>query len=71
MLILRQLKHNSHAKGQLDSEWIYEFIVSPKMQTKNYKDFCPTKQTKIAYTHQKNIKKIATILVYIVGQKFL
>ena len=32
-------------KGQLHSEWIYEVIVSPKMQTKNYKDFCPTKQT--------------------------
>jgi hypothetical protein len=34
-------------KGQLNSEWIYEVIVSPKMQTKNYKDFCPTKQTRI------------------------
>ena len=35
------------AKGQLISEWIDEVIVSPKMQTKNYKDFCPTKQTRI------------------------
>ena len=26
---------------------MYEVIVSPKMQTKNYKDFCPTKQTRI------------------------
>ena len=34
-------------KGQLNSEWIDEVIVSPKMQTKNYKDFCPTKQTRI------------------------
>ena len=34
-------------KGQLNSEWIYEVIVSPKMQTENYKDFCPTKQTRI------------------------
>ena len=34
-------------KGQLNSEWIYEVIVSPKMQTKNYKDFCLTKQTRI------------------------
>ena len=34
-------------KGQLNSEWIYEVIVSPKMPTKNYKDFCPTKQTRI------------------------
>ena len=50
-------------KGQLNSEWIYEVIVSPKMQTKNYKDFCPTKQTRIvakktAYTHQKITKKV-------------
>ena len=30
-------------KGQLDSEWFYEVIVPPEMQTKNYKDFCPTK----------------------------
>ena len=29
-------------KGQLNSEWIYEVIVSPKMPTKNYQDFCPT-----------------------------
>ena len=28
-------------KGQLNSEWIYEVIVSPKIPTKNYKDFCP------------------------------
>jgi hypothetical protein len=34
-------------KGQLNSEWIYEVIVSPKIQTKNYKDFCHTKQTRI------------------------
>ena len=35
------------SKGQSNSEWIYEVIVSPKMQTKNEKDFCPTKQTRI------------------------
>ena len=29
------------SKGQLNSEWIYEVIVSPKMTTKNLKDFCP------------------------------
>ena len=29
-------------KGHLDSESIYEVIVSPKMPTKNLKDFCPT-----------------------------
>ena len=28
-------------KGQLNSERIYEVIVSPKMPTKNFKDFCP------------------------------
>ena len=28
-------------KGQLDSEWIYEVIVSPKMPTKNYLGFYP------------------------------
>ena len=47
-----------------------------KIQTKNYKDFCPTKQTRIvtkktAYTDQKIIKKSATILVCLVGQKSL
>ena len=35
-------------KGQLNSEWIDEVIVSPQKPTKNYKDFCPTKQTRIA-----------------------
>ena len=35
------------SKGQLNSELIYEVIVSPKMQTKNHKDFCPTKETRI------------------------
>ena len=30
-------------KGQLFSEWIYDYevIVFPKMQTKNCRDFCP------------------------------
>ena len=28
-------------KGQLNSEWIYEVIVSSKIPTKNYRDFCP------------------------------
>ena len=28
-------------KGQLNSELIYKVIVSPKMPTKNLKDFCP------------------------------
>ena len=34
-------------KGQLNSEWIYEVVISPKIQTKNCKDFCPTIQTRI------------------------
>ena len=29
------------AKGQLNSEWSYEIIISPKMPKKNYKDICP------------------------------
>ena len=36
-----------NTQDQLNSELIYEVIVSPKMQTKNYKDFCPTKQTRM------------------------
>ena len=36
------------AKGQLFSGWIYEVIVSPKMWTRNYQDFCPH------YTGQKS-----------------
>ena len=56
-------------KGQLNSEWIYEVIVSPKMQTKNYKDFCPTKQTKIvakktAYTHHQITKNSTMFFVF-------
>ena len=31
-----------NTKGQqLNSEWIYEVIFSPKMPTKNFSDFCP------------------------------
>ena len=50
-------------KVQLNSEWINEVIVSPKMQTYNSKDFCPTKKTwiiakKTAYTHQKLTQKV-------------
>ena len=66
------------AKGQLHLESIYEVIVSSKMQTKNYKDFCPTKQTRIVAkknclhspkNHQKKV--LHMILVCMVGQKFL
>ena len=36
------ISHNlSHAKGQLNSEWIYDVIVYPKMPTKIFKGFCP------------------------------
>ena len=27
--------------GRLNSEWIYEFIVSPKIPPKDYRNFCP------------------------------
>ena len=36
------IKTDFSAKGHLNSNWIYEVIVSPKMQTKNLKDFCLT-----------------------------
>ena len=36
-----------NVKGQLNSEWIYEVASSNKMQTKNYKHFWPTIQTRI------------------------
>ena len=32
----------NHAKGHLISEQIYEVIVSPKIRTKYFKDFCPS-----------------------------
>ena len=28
-------------KGQLNSDWIFEFVVSSQIPTKHYKDFCP------------------------------
>ena len=31
----------SSGKGQIMSEWIYEFIDFPSYQLKNLKDFCP------------------------------
>ena len=42
-------KHGKHdlqhwvraTKGQLNSEWNNEVIVSPKIPAKNYQDFCP------------------------------
>ena len=44
-------------KGQLNSEWIYEVIVSPKIPTKNYQDFCPGSL----------LEGRAEILVFLVG----
>ena len=35
----KTMKMNAHVKGLLNSEWIYEVIVSPKIPTKNYRDF--------------------------------
>ena len=34
-------KYKQVTKGQLNSEWIYEVIVSSKIPTKNYRDSCP------------------------------
>ena len=56
-------------KSQLNSEWIYELIFSPKMQTKNYKNFCPTIQTRILALFFGDF--LATILVCLVRQKSL
>ena len=41
------MKGNVTGTGQLNSKWIHEVIVSPKMENKTYKDFCPTVQTRI------------------------
>ena len=60
-ILFCQIKHGFHfgysgflkticseeTKGQLNSESIYEVIVSPKMPTKIFPYFCPTKQTRI------------------------
>ena len=35
------MKLTYFGKGQENSEWIYEAIVSPKMPTKIFKNFCP------------------------------
>ena len=38
----KQLQQNWRvSKGQYISEGIYEVIISPKIRTKNCKDFCP------------------------------
>ena len=41
MFDLYNISHIWQAKGQLNSEWIYEVIVFPKKPTRNLKDFCP------------------------------
>ena len=41
------IQNLASSKGQLNSEWIYDVIISHKMQTKNYKNVCPIVQTKI------------------------
>ena len=43
-------------KGQSISEWIFEVIVSPKIQMKNCQDFCPH------YTGQKSWRSFIHIL---------
>ena len=47
-------------KVQLNSEWSYEVIVSPKMPTKNLKDFCPIPSNKLPW--QKPFKFLVGIL---------
>ena len=47
ILLLFCTQQAGRHKGQLISEWIYQVIVSPKIQTKNCQDFCPH------YTGQK------------------
>ena len=47
LFIYLSFRKEGSTKGQLNSEWIYEVIVSPQMTTKNYKDFCPTIQTRV------------------------
>ena len=43
LIFINQIEDGlNDSKGQLNSELIYEVIVSPKMPTKNYQDFCPT-----------------------------
>ena len=37
----QNIESQPKSKGQLNSEWIYEVIISPKMPTENYQDFCP------------------------------
>ena len=53
----REASYTEDTKDQLNSEWIYEVIVSPKMPTKNVKDFCPT-----LLPGQKSLKFLVGIL---------
>ena len=48
-----------NSKGQLNSEWIYEVIVSPKMPTKN-QGFLPYPLNKLP--GQKSLKYLVGIL---------
>ena len=48
-------------KGQLNSEWIYEVIISPKMPTKNFKYFCPGSLLE-GRVGQKSLKFLVGIL---------
>ena len=46
-------------KGQVNSEWIFEVIVSSKIPTKNYKDFWPLAmkcQRQIGFQDVQNAK---------------
>ena len=47
-------------KGQLNSEWIHEVILCPKIPTKNYRDFCPGSLLLQGYS-QVPIKRVGWI----------
>ena len=41
LISLHPCRASRASKGQLDSEGIYAVIVSSKIPTKDYRDFCP------------------------------
>ena len=70
------MEYESSTKvSEIQNEFMRSFVY-PKMQTYNYKEFCPTKQIRIVaqktYLHSpKNHQKSATSLVCVVGQESL
>ena len=60
MLAVLMIHKEGDTKGQLNSEWIYDGIVSPKMPTKNFKNFFLTPYNKLP--GQKSLKLLVGIL---------